>query len=134
VTTAAFTASYACASDTPSVARHELDRWLPDSLAESQRGALRLLVSELVTNSIRHGAGTEAPVALDARIDGGTIRVEVRDRGAGFEMRRPVPRGAAAGFGGYGLFLVERMATRWGVDTGDGTRVWFELDLAAAAS
>jgi hypothetical protein len=29
--------------------------------------------------------------------------------------------------------LVERMASRWGVDTHDGTRVWFELDIACAA-
>jgi anti-sigma regulatory factor (Ser/Thr protein kinase) len=131
--TAAFSARYASALDTPSLARHELERWLPASLRESERGALRLLVSELVTNSIRHGAGSEGPVALHAHIDGGTIRVEVRDRGAGFAPARPVPRGAAGGFGGYGLFLVERMASRWGVDTADGTRVWFELDLARAA-
>jgi len=126
----AFSACYASGLDTPSVARHELERWLPDSLGESERGALRLLVSELVTNSIRHAGETEAPVALDVRIDDGTIRVEVGDRGTGFEPKLPVPRGADEGFGGYGLFLVERMASRWGVDTADGTRVWFELDLA----
>jgi anti-sigma regulatory factor (Ser/Thr protein kinase) len=130
--TATFSASYASARDTPAVARHELDRWLPESLQESARGAVRLLVSELVTNSVRHGADDTEPVALVARIDDGTIRVEVRDRGAGFEPVRPVPRGAAGGFGGYGLYLVERMASRWGVDTRDGTRVWFELDLATA--
>ena len=132
--TTAFSARYDGALDTPSVARHELERWLPDSLGESERGALRLLVSELVTNSIRHGAGKRQPVALEARIDGRTIRVEVRDRGAGFTPANPVPRGAAEGYGGYGLFLVERMASRWGVDTDDGTRVWFELDIARAAA
>jgi anti-sigma regulatory factor (Ser/Thr protein kinase) len=129
-----FSRRYACALDTPSVARHELERWLPDSLEESDRGALRLLVSELVTNSIRHGGDAEESVALNASIDGATIRVEVRDRGAGFAVATPVPRGSTSGLGGYGLFLVERMASRWGVDTDDGTRVWFELDLTPRAS
>ena len=128
--TATFSASYASTRDTPSVARHELDNWLPASLQESARGAVRLLVSELVTNSVRHGA--HEPVVLDVRIEDETIHVEVRDPGDGFEPVRPVPRGAAGGFGGYGLYLVERMASSWGVDTRDGTRVWFELDLAAA--
>jgi anti-sigma regulatory factor (Ser/Thr protein kinase) len=130
--TATFSASYASERDSPAVARHEVDRWLPDWLQENTRGVVRLLVSELVTNSVRHGADGQDPVALDVRIEGQTIRVEVRDNGEGFERVRPVPRGANAGFGGYGLYLVERMANRWGVDTRDGTRVWFELDLVAA--
>jgi anti-sigma regulatory factor (Ser/Thr protein kinase) len=29
--------------------------------------------------------------------------------------------------GGYGLFLVGRLADRWGVETDDATRVWFVL-------
>ena len=96
-------------------------------MADSHRGALRLLVSELVTNSVRHVTGSKQPVELAVRIGSRMIRVEVRDGGAGFEPGKPEPRGAD---GGFGLYLVERMATRWGVDTRDGTRVWFELDLA----
>jgi anti-sigma regulatory factor (Ser/Thr protein kinase) len=53
------------------------------------------------------------------------LRVEVHDRGPGFEMRKPKPRGSS---GGYGLFLVERMSDRWGVQRNDTTYVWFELD------
>ena len=55
----------------------------------------------------------------------------------GARRRRRVRPGHAAaaqrddaGYGGYGLFLVERMASRWGVERDDGTLVWFELDLA----
>jgi anti-sigma regulatory factor (Ser/Thr protein kinase) len=124
-------ASFASALDTPALARHRLEGWLPPSLPESERGTLRLLVSELVTNSVRH-AGTAERVALAVRIDGGMIHVEVRDGGTGFVPGKPEPRGADGGFGGYGLFLVARMATRWGVETTQGTRVWFELDLAPA--
>jgi anti-sigma regulatory factor (Ser/Thr protein kinase) len=126
-----FTAQFVSSTDTPSLARRQLDRWLPATLAEGDRGALRLLVSELVTNCVRHAhAGEAAPVELAVRLGAGTIRVEVHDGGAGFHAgRTPRLRGAE---GGYGLYLVERMASRWGVDTHAGTRVWFELDLASA--
>jgi anti-sigma regulatory factor (Ser/Thr protein kinase) len=123
-----FRARYEPALDTPSLARHELESWLPASLPEGDRSALRLLVSELVTNAIRHVSRSTQPVELDARITDAAIRVEVRDGGTGFEPGTPRPRGAE---GGFGLFLVERMASRWGVETQDGTRVWFELDLAS---
>ena len=122
-----FSASFDAALETPALARHKLEGWLPSSLGESHRGALRLLVSELVTNSVRHVVGSTKPVVLAVQIGTRAIRVEVHDGGAGFEPGTPVPRGAD---GGFGLFLVERMASRWGVDTRDGTRVWFELDLA----
>ena len=125
-----FSATFDPALETPALARHALERWLPSSLAESVRGSLRLLVSELVTNSIRHVTGSTEPVELAVRIGSRAIRVEVRDGGSGFKPAKPVPRGAD---GGFGLFLVERMASRWGVDTQDGTRVWFELDLAPSA-
>jgi anti-sigma regulatory factor (Ser/Thr protein kinase) len=122
-----FSASFKPAVETPALARHELESWLPASLPESERGALRLLVSELVTNSVRHVTGSHQPVNLAVRIARGTIRVEVHDGGSGFTPGTPQPRGAD---GGFGLFLVERMASRWGVETREGTRVWFELDLA----
>jgi anti-sigma regulatory factor (Ser/Thr protein kinase) len=125
--TVSFKASFEPALETPALARHELEGWLPDSLGDSHRGALRLLVSELVTNSVRHVTGSKQPVELAVRIGSRTIRVEVRDGGSGFRPGKPEPRGAE---GGFGLYLVERMASRWGVDTRDGTRVWFELDLA----
>jgi anti-sigma regulatory factor (Ser/Thr protein kinase) len=128
---ASFTASFEPAVETPALARHQLEGWLPETLPEDHRGTLRLLVSELVTNSVRHVKGSTRPVVLAMRIGARAIRVEVHDGGAGFRPGKPEPRGAD---GGFGLFLVERMASRWGVDTGDGTRVWFELDLAPGGS
>ncbi|MEA2445470.1 MAG: serine/threonine-protein kinase RsbW, partial [Thermoleophilales bacterium] len=88
-----------------------------------------LLVSELVTNAIRHADATTAgKVGLDVSIRGPRVRVEVADPGAGFdptprddEMTRP---------GGWGLFLVDRIADRWGVARNRMNRVWFEVDLA----
>ncbi|HWT22615.1 MAG TPA: ATP-binding protein [Solirubrobacteraceae bacterium] len=127
-----FVARFASGLETPTLARHQLDDWLPASVGEGPRGALRLLVSELVTNCVRHArAGSEAPVELSLRLGDAGVRVEVRDSGPGFRPQaRPTPRGAD---GGYGLFLVERMASRWGVDSEGGTRVWFELEFEPAA-
>jgi anti-sigma regulatory factor (Ser/Thr protein kinase) len=89
---------------------------------------VRLLVSELVTNSVRHsGASPPDSVALDVAVDSGTIRVEVSDTGTGFEPR---PREADRSKpGGWGLYLVDRLADRWGVARNHLTRVWFEIDL-----
>ena len=91
---------------------------------------IRLLVSELVTNSVRHSGAAGALVRLDVESRGRTTRVEVSDGGRGFEprLREPRPREKAHDeVGGWGLHLVDRIAARWGVQTGRRTRVWFEL-------
>ena len=82
----------------------------------------RLLISELVTNSVRHGAGDNVTVIIDAERPG-VLRCEVIDDGAGF-----VPRGRGdRTIGGWGLDLVEQIARSWGVREGS-THVWFELE------
>jgi anti-sigma regulatory factor (Ser/Thr protein kinase) len=88
---------------------------------------VRLLVSELVTNSVRHSAmlATDT-VGLDVVVDADTIHVQVCDSGTGFEPR-PRRTGQSKA-GGWGLFLVERLADRWGVARNGFTRVWFEID------
>lgn len=88
---------------------------------------IRLLVSELVTNSVRHSEiPTDGEVRLDVAVTPTTVRVEVADSGKGFE---PKPRDADRSRpGGWGLYLVDRMADRWGVARRDLTRVWFEID------
>jgi anti-sigma regulatory factor (Ser/Thr protein kinase) len=89
---------------------------------------VRLLVSELVTNSVRHAdMPPPALVSLDVSLDARKIHVEVRDSGSGFEPRRRRPGQSKAG--GWGLYLVERLADRWGVMRNTATRVWFEIDL-----
>jgi anti-sigma regulatory factor (Ser/Thr protein kinase) len=87
---------------------------------------LTLLVSELVSNAVLHSDAPPASgIVLCARVlSRGEVRVEVIDRGSGFSA---TPRDPAQPLGGFGLYLVEKQATRWGVDREAGTRVWFEL-------
>jgi len=91
---------------------------------------IRLLVSELVTNAIRHAGGASAgDIGLDVSIEDGRVRVEVADPGPGF-----VPRERDADKtrpGGWGLYLVDRIADRWGVVRNSANRVWFEIDGVA---
>ena len=90
---------------------------------------LVLLVSEVVSNAVRHSTGpTDSRIQLLATADEQTIRVAVSDGGKGFTPRSRDP--ARLG-DGYGLFLLERAATSWGVETAGGTTVWFELGRTA---
>ena len=83
-----------------------------------------LLTSELVTNAVRHaGVPEEGRIVLAARLAPEFVRVEVRDPGPGFD---PHVRHDAAG---YGLRMVDMLASRWGVDRDEhGCRAWFEVD------
>lgn len=95
-----------------------------------------LLVSELVTNSVRHaGLPAEASIEFSVRASVETLMIEVADAGRGFDHHAPVPPLAVAGAvaaSGWGLFLVDRIADRWGAAQVDGeTRVWFELTPGA---
>ena len=104
-------------------ARAELCEAMAPELQEDELDTLRLLVSELVTNAVRHGDGSD-PVEVHAHWNA-EVRVEVSDHGVGFS---PTPRfGRSDEPGGFGLFLVGRLADRWGVETTDGTTVWFVL-------
>jgi anti-sigma regulatory factor (Ser/Thr protein kinase) len=114
-----------------------LDRG-PDAAARARRGlsrlrvdldpplveTLRLLVTELVTNSVRHTGGDA--VRLKVLVGNSAVRTEVTDAGPGFD---PATTGTPAkDHTGWGLFLVERLAERWGVSKDcNGTKVWFEL-------
>jgi len=84
-----------------------------------------LLVSEIVSNAVLHSEGpADAGVKLTAAVGPRTIRITVTDAGVGFT---PAPRDPSRTDGGYGLFLLERTAERWGVESGGSTTVWFEL-------
>ncbi|MDQ3586976.1 MAG: ATP-binding protein [Actinomycetota bacterium] len=86
---------------------------------------VRLLVTELVTNSVRHTDATA--VELRVHVTEPRVRLEVSDPGSGFEFEERTPGQSPEG--GWGLYLVDRLADRWGVTNAEGvSRVWAELD------
>lgn len=93
-----------------------------------------LLADEVVTNGLLHAP--EDNRWLLVRImaypnPALPIRIEVVDSGRGFEPRLREP--STDDTGGRGLFLVDALADRWGVDDQGGTRVWVELDQHKAS-
>jgi anti-sigma regulatory factor (Ser/Thr protein kinase) len=100
---------------------------LDGRVGEELLADVRLLVSELVTNSVRHsGIRNHDRVHIHVQVSESTLRVEVADPGPGFapqprDMDRSRP-------GGWGLYLVDQMSDRWGVARDHLNRVWFEMD------
>jgi anti-sigma regulatory factor (Ser/Thr protein kinase) len=87
---------------------------------------LRLLVSELVTNSLCHGRGEDsADIELSVSASRERIRVEVSDGGLGFSTttsERDADQGSASG-----LDLVKALSDRWGTEGNGRMCVWCEL-------
>ena len=115
-------------ADTVGVARSAVARFAAPRVPRDREFDLALIVSEVVTNAIRHGSAG-GPIELRAVATRDRLRVDVTDGGAGLAL--PVKAKEAGESGGFGLFLVEQLARRWGlVRQKQTTRVWFEFDLA----
>jgi putative endonuclease len=110
-------------------ARHAL-RAGNGSLPAAIRDDVFLLVTELVTNAFRHAhAGRERAIRVEFRCWPQLVRVSVLDQGAGLGSQAARPMGD--GSGGWGLYLVDRIADRWAATpTDSGNCVWFELRCA----
>ncbi len=114
------------------MARRALDG-LDVHLTAEMLASVRLLVTELVTNSLRHaGMDEEDQVVLAVCVTDEDVRVEVGDPGGGFEPQ--TDRGALEREDGWGLYLVDRLADRWGVTREPQTTVWLEMDLKPLAA
>ena len=114
-------------SEAALAARHSLNR-LEGSLPPERLEDVRLIVSELVTNSIRHAElSPDEHILLAVVISDGSVRGRVCDPGPGFEKpSEPRPRTDLSG--GWGLPIVERISDRWGVERNGCACVWFEID------
>ncbi len=90
-----------------------------------------LLVSELVTNAVKHG---QPAILLTVTQDPPLINVTVSDEGTSIPSTRvTVPAATAAS--GRGLLIVDRLASQWGIIANDGQlgkTVWFRLTAGEA--
>jgi anti-sigma regulatory factor (Ser/Thr protein kinase) len=94
--------------------------------------SFELVVSEVVSNAVRHGGAPEDEIKFAVTPKDGYVCVQVTDNGPGL-VPRPGVMGPQDDDGGFGLYIVERLTRRWGVTReADQTRVWFELDFSAA--
>jgi serine phosphatase RsbU (regulator of sigma subunit)/anti-sigma regulatory factor (Ser/Thr protein kinase) len=99
---------------------------LGERLDEARLETIRLLVTELITNTVKHGDPGDSPVKVTVTLTAGAVHVEVSDSGPGFEPP-PQPDRPLEAPSGWGLYLVDRLADRWGVETSGRSGVWFEL-------
>ena len=93
---------------------------------------LRLLATELVANAVRHAGVVSGTVEVQLWLAGDRVHLTVLDDGPGFDPpQRPLV--APDGPGGWGLYLVDQCAARWGCERGERHRVWLELERQDAA-
>lgn len=103
------------------VARGMVRSRLGDLMTPATLDDVLLVVSELVTNAVRHGRGD---VDLRIEVDGGRVTGHVSDEGEGFTRRVHT---APADDGGHrGLLIVEQLADDWGIQ-GESAHVWFAI-------
>jgi transcriptional regulator with XRE-family HTH domain/anti-sigma regulatory factor (Ser/Thr protein kinase) len=100
--------------------------FVAEGIPQEQLETARLLTTELVANSVRHGPhGRRDSIELFVAVARDRLRVEVADGSR--TPARPKPPGHE---GGYGLALVEAMSSHWGAELQNGRNLtWFELDL-----
>jgi len=104
------------------VARHEVERVIAD-YPDEVRTTVVLLTSELASNAVVH-AGTTFTVR--AHVEPTVVRVAICDSGG------RLPAMAVwdpTTMGGWGLAMVDSVASRWGIEADDTTTVWFEIDV-----
>jgi anti-sigma regulatory factor (Ser/Thr protein kinase) len=112
----------------PRLAREAVSS-LRDQVPPGLLDDVRLVITELVTNSVLHGSvGPTDQVHVRIRVEGSTVTLEVDDPGRGAPAKAS-PREDQTG--GWGLFLVDRLADRWGVKQGPPASVWAELSVAS---
>jgi two-component sensor histidine kinase len=102
-------------------ARDEL-RILEDRLGGRTLADLLLVVTELISNSVKFGPGVPIDLGLEI-CDDGSVAGLVADHGSGLVAMREIDSGEP---GGFGLQIVDRIASSWGVRART-TDVWFEL-------
>lgn len=107
--------------DAPRAARHLAAQ--VDSLSHDLRDAVMLLTSELVARAVRQRrSSSREAVELLVWMPADLVRVELRAPSESL-IRPPEPAGPH-----YDHILLDQVAHRWSIDTGEHPRIWFEID------
>jgi anti-sigma regulatory factor (Ser/Thr protein kinase) len=111
----------------PAEARHLVSRFAAENDLRNDSGAALLVLSELVTNAVLHGA---EPIEVYVSRDGDLLRIEVSDGGVRTDGVVPRTHDDPRP-GGRGLHIVNSLAKRWGTTDNDGGKtVWAEIGLS----
>ena len=113
-------------------ARQALDGWLSALVGEAPAEGARLAASELSENAVRHGhlAPTDT-ITLSGVATDDIVRIEIEQPTPTADVHL-VPEGERdVQEGGFGLRIVDGLATKWGVRPDSPGAVWFELDRGA---
>jgi anti-sigma regulatory factor (Ser/Thr protein kinase) len=105
------------------------------TLEPNTQAEVRLVVTELVANAVKHGSvADDDQIHVRAVCDDHAVLVEVSDRGPGPDARLIAPEDPGEfSTHGRGLMIVDRIAHRWGIrHAGQRTFVWAEIAFAAA--
>jgi anti-sigma regulatory factor (Ser/Thr protein kinase) len=116
----------------PGAARSLVVQCLEGRVLASAVDSAQLVMSELVTNSLRHGGAPMDEVVVSVELMPAWLRVGVRDSGSNAVIAVQPPNLEAGG--GFGLNLVQMLSERWGVErlAAGGTQVWAQLVRATA--
>jgi peptidoglycan hydrolase-like protein with peptidoglycan-binding domain/anti-sigma regulatory factor (Ser/Thr protein kinase) len=112
-------------ADAAGATRTMIGSMTPD-LSGSERYALMLAATEVVNNAVLHaGQRGEGDIRVELAVSEARVRFAVRDDGSGFDVPQSHQRGDPQ-IGGWGLYLVDAIADRWGVEH-EPTTVWLEV-------
>lgn len=111
----------------PELARRRVLSGLNKTLASTSSADVALLVSELVTNSVRYANVGAEMIDVEVTLSTGLLRLAVTDPG-GKTLPRVVHRDLDRP-GGLGLLLVDALSSSWGIerDTRGSVQVWCEI-------
>jgi anti-sigma regulatory factor (Ser/Thr protein kinase) len=110
----------------------EVLRPLAGDLGPELAADLRLLATELVANAVRHTGVPNGRLEVRVRLTGDVVHLSVIDDGPGFQVPAR-PLATPGGPGGWGLYLVDQCAARWGTERGERHCVWLELERRRVA-